>query len=92
MSSYPDGPAFHALCAAHDWYYNYSDDHKAWERGRAQADKLTALAASHPALAAHLDSWRAAMFGPIESRKPRPTEPPAVVGQLSIFDVIGESA
>lgn len=28
------------LCAAHDWYYSFSDDHKVWQRGNEQINKI----------------------------------------------------
>lgn len=31
---------------AHDWYYDFSDDHRVWERGTKQEDDLRALANS----------------------------------------------
>ena len=29
----------------HDWYYNYSDDHSVWTKGRNNAHRLQAIAA-----------------------------------------------
>ena len=29
----------------HDWYYNYSDDHSVWTKGRDNAHRLQAIAA-----------------------------------------------
>ena len=29
----------------HDWYYSYSDDHRVWKRGQANAKRLQALLA-----------------------------------------------
>ena len=29
---------FYDLLARHDWTYQYSDDHRAWEKGRKTAD------------------------------------------------------
>lgn len=26
--------------AAHDWYYDYSDDHRVWKQGLAQRDRI----------------------------------------------------
>jgi hypothetical protein len=31
---------FEQLLKAHDWTYNYSDDHRAWTKGREQANKI----------------------------------------------------
>lgn len=27
---------FEALLRDHDWYYDYSDDHRVWQRGKAK--------------------------------------------------------
>ena len=34
----------------HDWYFSYSDDHRAWKRGRDQSTFINKLAAQDPAL------------------------------------------
>ena len=34
---------YEAALATHDWYYMMSDDHRVWERGRAEKAKLMAL-------------------------------------------------
>jgi uncharacterized protein YqjF (DUF2071 family) len=31
---------FEQLLKAHDWTYNYSDDHRAWDKGREQAKQI----------------------------------------------------
>lgn len=31
---------FEQLLKAHDWTYNYSDDHRVWTRGREQANNI----------------------------------------------------
>lgn len=28
------------LCAAHDWYYSFSDDQKVWKKGNAQINLI----------------------------------------------------
>jgi len=33
----------HKLLEDHDFYYVYSDDHKAYEKGKASQDKIEAL-------------------------------------------------
>lgn len=32
---------------AHDWFYDYSDDHRVWVAGREAANKLSGKALSH---------------------------------------------
>ena len=29
-----------SLCQSHDWYYAYSDDHRAWTRGTRERDSI----------------------------------------------------
>ena len=31
---------FEQLLKVHDWTYQYSDDHRAWDKGREQANKI----------------------------------------------------
>jgi hypothetical protein len=31
---------FEKMCKEHDWYYEYSDDHTVWKKGRAAYDVL----------------------------------------------------
>ena len=31
---------FEQLLKGHDWYYDYSDDHSVWTRGREHANKI----------------------------------------------------
>ena len=31
---------FEKMCKEHDWYYEYSDDHNVWTRGRAASDRI----------------------------------------------------
>lgn len=32
----------------HDWWYDYSDDHKAWKRGQANWERLRELSKESP--------------------------------------------
>jgi hypothetical protein len=38
----PELRALSQLLASHDWYYDYSDDHRVWRRGVAQRDAILA--------------------------------------------------
>ena len=41
---------YYDLLEAHDWYYQYSDDHRVWRRGTGERDtlkKLSALSLRH---------------------------------------------
>ena len=37
------------LLKAHDWFYEYSDDHEAWKKGRANEQYLINLAQNNEA-------------------------------------------
>jgi|TARA_R110002074_G_scaffold307389_3_gene478249 hypothetical protein len=34
---------FFKLLTDHDWTYNYSDDHRAWEKGKNESHRLQAI-------------------------------------------------
>jgi spore coat protein CotF len=34
----------------HDWYFSYSDDHRAWKKGHDESNAINMLAAKDPAL------------------------------------------
>ena len=38
--SHPDLEYLENLLSKHDWYYEYSDDHRAWSKGRDQAEEI----------------------------------------------------
>ena len=46
----------------HDWYYEYSDDHRVWKRGRNDTKKLRALLADLRC-PYEMDTLRRAVFG-----------------------------
>jgi len=35
---------------SHDWYYNYSDDHRAWSKGSEESRRLQSIAQENPTL------------------------------------------
>lgn len=35
---------YEELLKAHDWYYQYSDDHSAWRRGQSSISRLRQMA------------------------------------------------
>lgn len=37
---HPDLVELERLLKTHDWYYEYSDDHRVWERGRNERDDI----------------------------------------------------
>lgn len=45
-----DPAVYFSQLEKHDWYYNYSDDHRVWTNGSAQAKRLQAIAQENPIL------------------------------------------
>lgn len=45
-----DESDFYDLLAAHDWYYQYSDDHKYWVIGRNRMAAIKNVLKSNPEL------------------------------------------
>ena len=37
---HPDLLTLKTLLEQHDWTYNYSDDHRAWVKGKEQSDEI----------------------------------------------------
>lgn len=37
---HPDLEYLENILSKHDWFYDYSDDHRAWSKGRDQADEI----------------------------------------------------
>tara|TARA_Y100000385_G_scaffold287967_1_gene353413 strand:- start:1688 stop:1891 length:204 start_codon:yes stop_codon:yes gene_type:complete len=40
VSIHADLDTLEQLLKKHDWYFDYSDDHRAWQRGRDQRDEI----------------------------------------------------
>jgi hypothetical protein len=71
---------FYDRCAAFDWFYDYSDDHRVWQRGCAAHDVLRAESARDPAKREIYQAWRRHMFGGPEwgtQKAPCPERPTA---------------
>ena len=34
---------FKEACQRHDWYYNYSDDHRVWQKGSKQSAEISSM-------------------------------------------------
>lgn len=34
---------FKDACRTHDWYYNYSDDHRVWQKGSQQSARISSM-------------------------------------------------
>ena len=37
-------PIYYDMLSRHDWYYDYSDDHSVWQRGRDASENLRRIA------------------------------------------------
>jgi hypothetical protein len=53
---------FFKQCKAHDWYYQYSDDGRVYDRGREASHRLQSKASTHPSLKEIYKSWSDYMF------------------------------
>jgi hypothetical protein len=60
---------------SHDWYYNYSDDHSVWTKGRNNAHRLQAIAAEIGILGKMFDDYSRWVFMDRSDREntPEPT-------------------
>ena len=45
------------LLASHDWYYQYSDDHSVWCRGRDASERLRYISKTSDKHLALLNAW-----------------------------------
>jgi len=59
----------------HDWYYNYSDDHSVWTKGRNNAHRLQAIAAEGGILGKMFEDYSKWIFMDRSEREntPEPT-------------------
>jgi hypothetical protein len=53
---------FYNALEAHDWYFDYSDDHSVWKRGVAARDALVAASKESPEHTALFKAYREHMF------------------------------
>ncbi len=40
MSIHPDLSTLEKLLKTHDWYYQYSDDHRYWKKGNEESNEI----------------------------------------------------
>ena len=69
---------FFKECQYHDWYYEYSDDGRVYDRGRSAYAKLSGKANSHPKFLEIYKAWEKYVWGgPTFAResKPKPVMP-----------------
>lgn len=62
---------YYKLLKWHDWFYNMTDDHRAYLVGQSEADKLRAISKGNPELTAMYHEYQDAIF----TGKPIPEEP-----------------
>lgn len=79
---------FWDLCEAHDWYYNFTDDHGVWKRGEAERLRLIELSEDNPEFARIFDAFQAHKLAPIMTnnachpRKPKRPEVTTFEGSM----------
>jgi len=64
-----DASEFFSLLEKHDWYYNYSDDHRAWEKGKNESHRLQAIIQEHSLFTRMYLAYSDYMFKPLEERE-----------------------
>ena len=65
----------------HDWYYNYSDDHSVWTKGRNNAHRLQAIAAEGGILGKIYEDYSKWVFMDLSERENTPE--PTLVNYIS---------
>ena len=60
---------FFSLLEKHDWFYQYSDDHRAWEKGSTESKRLQAIIQEDPLFTRMYLAYSDYMFKPLEERE-----------------------
>ena len=60
---------FFELLESHDWYYEYSDDHKAWTKGSIERKTIQAIIQEDPLYTKMYLAMSDYMFKPLEERE-----------------------
>ncbi len=60
---------FFKLLEKHDWYYNYSDDHRAWEKGNSESKRIQSIAQEIPLFLDMYRDYSKFMFLPLDERE-----------------------
>ena len=60
---------FFKLLEKHDWYYQYSDDHRAWEKGSNESKRIQAIAQEIPLFLDMYRDYSKFMFLPLDERE-----------------------
>ena len=62
---------FYTKLGFHDWYYQYSDDHRVWRNGQDNWDRLNEVAKESPEHWALFEAYASHVF----SQTPKPERP-----------------
>lgn len=60
---------FFKLLEKHDWFYQYSDDHRAWTKGSDEARRLQAIIQEDPLFTRMYLAYSDYMFKPLDERE-----------------------
>jgi hypothetical protein len=64
-----DTSEFFKLLEKHDWYYQYSDDHRAWTKGSEESRRLQAIIQEDSLMTRMYLAYSDYMFKPLEERE-----------------------
>tara|TARA_X000000950_G_scaffold283858_2_gene385667 strand:+ start:1888 stop:2121 length:234 start_codon:yes stop_codon:yes gene_type:complete len=53
----------------HDWYYDYSDDHRVWTKGRENLKRIQAIAQEIPLFSQMYQDYSNWIFLPLDERQ-----------------------
>jgi|TARA_R110002153_G_scaffold94742_1_gene228172 hypothetical protein len=59
---------FFKLLEHHDWYYNYSDDHRAWKKGQEESQRIQSIIQEVPLYTTMYLAMSDYMFKPLDER------------------------
>jgi len=60
---------FFSLLEKHDWFYQYSDDHRAWEKGSTESKRLQAIIQENDMFTRMYLAYSDYMFKPLDERE-----------------------
>jgi len=60
---------FFSLLEKHDWFYQYSDDHRAWERGSTESKRLQSIIQENDMFTRMYLTYSDYMFKPLDERE-----------------------
>ena len=60
---------FFSLLEKHDWFYQYSDDHRAWEKGSTESKRLQSIIQENDMFTRMYLTYSDYMFKPLDERE-----------------------